>query len=132
MIFVSGTFSHDQLGRLITAAVDRPITTDPGGQKSISAPVEISAARGHEVYKGKLNVWAAPAGKNNTSMMQGDGRRNSWNGRAETHWHGSNGESAKPFDKVSARTGWCVLRGTFTLRTRHGQLTTQLCPTPKR
>ncbi|HPZ14998.1 MAG TPA: hypothetical protein PLK04_12350, partial [Bacillota bacterium] len=62
MIFVSGTFTHDQLGRLITAAVDRPLTTDPGGQKSVSAPVEISAARGLEVYKGKLNVWAGTGG----------------------------------------------------------------------
>lgn len=73
MIFVSGTFSHDQLGRLITAAVDRPITTDPGGQKSVSAPVEISAARGHEVYKGKLNVWAGTGGAGDTRYIH-DGR----------------------------------------------------------
>lgn len=73
MIFVSGTFSHDQLGRLITAAVDRPITTDPGGQRSVSAPVEISAARGHEVYKGKLNVWAGTGGAGDTRYIH-DGR----------------------------------------------------------
>jgi hypothetical protein len=73
MIFVSGTFSHDQLGRLITAAVDRPITTDPSGQKSVSAPVEISAARGHEVYKGKLNVWAGTGGAGDKRYIH-DGR----------------------------------------------------------
>lgn len=73
MIFVSGTFSHDQLGRLITAAVDRPLTTDPGGQKSVSAPVEISAARGAEIYKGKLNVWAGTGGAGDTRYIH-DGR----------------------------------------------------------
>lgn len=57
LLFVDGTFIQEG-DRLVTAAVERPITTDPAGDKTALGPVEIRSSTGLTVWKGRANIWA--------------------------------------------------------------------------